>query len=89
MTDDTLFATYETAGGTASGRQRGQEADEAGSPQRWLRSDHARRYEGLWVLLGENGPRDSDLSPSALLDRNPSAGGVVVYVEPRVVQIDV
>jgi hypothetical protein len=103
MTMDYLMSdTFKTAGGTGvpTGISTGGSAEPTVGPDmaesnpiaRWLRSEMAQRYQGLWVLLSAAlEPQDSDLSPTALRDRNPdlSPGSEIAYVPATTVQLGV
>jgi hypothetical protein len=87
---DTFVAGYETAGGTTALGPR--QSPESQSPVgRWVHSDEARAFEGLWVLLDETlHPLDHDLSPLALRERNPGRDdALIVYVQPLIAHLDV
>jgi hypothetical protein len=86
-----VYTTYDTAGGTAAAPDVEREGSPHAPPDliAWLQSEQAQRYAGLWVFLEDWQPGDSDLSPSALLERHRGQGnGVMVFVEPRDIQIE-
>lgn len=100
MVDYLVSDDFKTAGGTGvpTGISTGAPLPETAvaveeSPVvRWLRSELAQRYQGLWVLLSPSmEPQDNDLSPSALKERNPDPpeGCEFVFVPATSVQLGV